>query len=293
VNAYTLFPLNYWQIATFVALLVSVIGLWIAPRFWRSGLLAATVIGYIAGVLQEVAIVWLLLAWMACEIHARAPTEFGLRRILSMLSVVVIALLFGTHALPGFNNLLVIDHWRFTTDAEPFTLYLNFDKTVAGVLLLGVCYRDWPGRTGLLDTFDRRTGILLASNAIVLIGASYLLGYVRFEPKWTTLFWLWAAANLFPTCLSEEAFFRGFVLRELQAVVQSARYGRWLALVVSASLFGLVHFAGGWRYMLLSTLAGVGYGHIYQRTRRIECAMLAHFALNATHFLLFTYPRLA
>ncbi len=29
---------------------------------------------------------------------------------------------------------------------------------------------------------------------------------------------------------------------------------------------------------------------VYHRTKSIEMAMLAHFALNATHFLLFTYP---
>ena len=31
----------------------------------------------------------------------------------------------------------------------------------------------------------------------------------------------------------------------------------------------------------------------YARTRRIEAAILTHIAVNATHFLLFTYPALA
>lgn len=31
----------------------------------------------------------------------------------------------------------------------------------------------------------------------------------------------------------------------------------------------------------------------YQRTGRVEAAILTHFAVNATHFLLFTYPTLA
>ena len=44
---------------------------------------------------------------------------------------------------------------------------------------------------------------------------------------------------------------------------------------------------------LAATLAGVGYGVAYQRTRRIEAAMVVHFALNAVHLLLFTYPALA
>lgn len=43
----------------------------------------------------------------------------------------------------------------------------------------------------------------------------------------------------------------------------------------------------------IALLAGAGYAIVFDRTRRIEMAMLAHFALNAAHFLLFTYPRLA
>ena len=33
--------------------------------------------------------------------------------------------------------------------------------------------------------------------------------------KWTSFFWLWAVTNLFFTCVAEEAFFRGFLQREL------------------------------------------------------------------------------
>jgi len=43
---------------------------------------------------------------------------------------------------------------------------------------------------------------------------------------------------------------------------------------------------------VLSTVAGLGYGWVYQRTGRIEASILTHFALNLVHFLLFTYPAL-
>jgi uncharacterized protein len=45
-------------------------------------------------------------------------------------------------------------------------------------------------------------------------------------------------------------------------------------------------------YVVLATAAGLGYSIVYQRTRSIEMSMLAHFALNTVHFLLFTYPAL-
>jgi membrane protease YdiL (CAAX protease family) len=57
-------------------------------------------------------------------------------------------------------------------------------------------------------------------------------------------------------------------------------------------LFGLAHAHGGPALVVLATFAGIGYGAAYQRSGRIEAAILAHFALNAAHFLMFTYPAL-
>jgi hypothetical protein len=45
-------------------------------------------------------------------------------------------------------------------------------------------------------------------------------------------------------------------------------------------------------YVALATIAGLGYGWIYQRTGRIEASILTHFALNAVHFFAFSYPAL-
>jgi membrane protease YdiL (CAAX protease family) len=105
------------------------------------------------------------------------------------------------------------------------------------------------------------------------------------------VFWLWGLANLFFTCLSEEALFRGFIQRELALALRGQRYGGGLAIAASALLFGAAHFAGGLSYVALATASGLGYAIVYHRTQSVEMSMLAHFALNATHFLLFTYPR--
>ena len=53
---------------------------------------------------------------------------------------------------------------------------------------------------------------------------------------------------------------------------------------------GLAHAAGGWLYVLVASLAGIGYGWIYASTRSIAWAIVAHAGLNAIHFLVFTYP---
>ena len=68
---------------------------------------------------------------------------------------------------------------------------------------------------------------------------------------------------------------------------------QWVAVVASSLLFGVAHFAGGAPYVVLATIAGVGYSLVYARTRLIESAIVTHFGVNAIHFFGFTYPHLA
>lgn len=211
---------------------------------------------------------------------------------LAALAVLLLAAGFMLHRLPGFQNPRVIDAVRFTPDARPFTFYLNFDKTLIGLFILGwlheriARWRDWKT---MLATMLPWTTALIA----LLMALSLVAGYVRFAPKFPAESWLWMTVNLLFVCTAEEALFRGFVQTQLQRLWAEKRAGASLALGVAAVLFGLAHFWGGWLYVALATVAGLGYGWIYQRTGRIEASILAHFALNTVHFFLFTYPALA
>ncbi|ONQ61640.1 CPBP family glutamic-type intramembrane protease, partial [Burkholderia cenocepacia] len=68
--------------------------------------------------------------------------------------------------------------------------------------------------------------------------------------------------------------------------------GPWVALAAGAVLFGAAHAAGGWQWIALGTVAGVGYGLAWRRGGLLAAA-LAHAGLNVVHFGLFTYPMLA
>ena len=133
------------------------------------------------------------------------------------------------------------------------------------------------------------------ATAAVSIGIALAAGYVRFEPKWPGAAPAFLVANLLFTCVAEEAFFRGLVQERLMRLAESRRQPAWnaIAIAVSTLLFGLAHAAGGATWMLVATVAGLGYSLVYARTRTIEGAILVHFLVNAAHFLGFTYPRLA
>lgn len=278
--------------ATYVLLLASILALWAPWRFaWTVPFVGAIGLGYVSGVLTGPAVVPLgslaVVCWLYPQTHSR---QESIRLLLGSL-VLSLALALGLHAIPGFANATLWHSITFSPRSAPYTLTLNFDKTAAGLLILGLCYdgllEDGEGWARML----RQAAPIIALNTLVVIVLALTLGFVRIDPKWTGLFWPWAVVNLLFTCVAEEAFFRGFI--QCQLARRLHRYEAPIAIAVSAILFGLAHLAGGPTYVLLATVAGLGYAIVFQRTQRIEAAILAHFTLNATHFLLLTYPRVA
>ncbi|MDB6092902.1 MAG: protease [Verrucomicrobia bacterium] len=267
----------------------SVIPAW--RRFAWLYLAAAAVVAALAfGIVRPLGVGWIFLFGGATWAFSR-PTLSGWHRAVAAVAILGLGAGLMVHLLPGFQNPRVLAAVAFTPDAIPYTLYLNLDKTLAGILLLGWCHRrsaraaDW--RATLVGAAPWAAGLLVA-----IMGLSLAAGYVRFAPKFPRESWLWMWVNLCFTCLAEEALFRGFIQAQLQRAWKTMQGGNWLALGVAAFAFGLAHGAGGLTYVVLATVAGVGYGWVYQRTGRIEASILTHFSLNTVHFFLFTYPAL-
>ena len=131
--------------------------------------------------------------------------------------------------------------------------------------------------------------VVLAAICVTVYAVS--AGYVAFEPKIPDVALQYLTINLLFTCVAEEVFFRGLVQEQLMQALSSKL--QWFAITASSILFGLAHFAVGTFYVVLATIAGVGYSLVYARTRRIESAIITHFGVNAVHFFGFTYPHLA
>lgn len=280
-----------------VLLAVAVAALWL-PGVWRGRPLwqwltaAALVAAWIAGAIDVrgacVALLWFV-AVHVWTIDRDAPRG---RRTVEAVVVLVAAAALMIHWMPGFANPRVIGPVRFTPDALSFSLYVNFDKTLIALALLGLAHARVASAREWRSVLGEVAKIAPLTIAVVLAG-SFALGYVRWAPKLPTEAPVWLAVNLLFTCPAEEALFRGFIQGGLRREWANVGGGRWLALAVAAVLFGLAHAAGGWRYVALATIAGAGYGWVYERTRCVEASVLAHWALNALHFFLFTYPALA
>jgi len=290
-------PLASDLLFPFGALALAVLALWLpAPAvrgnrdwFWCAGLLVACVAGLATGVLDWRGVA-VTAVYLALAFGARTSERAWVRIPLFVLTGVC-ALLLALHRLPGFHNPVLVDHEQVSAGAPPFTLYANFDKAIAGIVLMGVfcapirALTDWPAML-------RRTLPVLAATLVVVLGAGVLLGVVRADVKWLPWTSWFLVNNLLITCVTEEAFFRGFLLGGLARRIGEGRAGIAVAVVVSTLLFGLAHAAGGPLPVLFATLAGFGYAAAYLRSGRIEGAILTHFALNAVHFVAFTYPAL-
>jgi membrane protease YdiL (CAAX protease family) len=284
-------PLPTATLVAIGALLATVVALWLRPWWlWMATSCATILAGYVAGLLDGPAgLAISLLAFVLLRVRART----GLVRAGYGMAVVVVSLFLALHLLSGFHNPVVIRDAVLSAGALPYRQHANFDKGLAGVLIVGVLGFARLRSATSLRTVVRQGGPIVLVTIALVMAASLALGFVRFDPRWTPVFWIWAPINLLLTCVGEEAFFRGFLQREVERVLDGRPHAATLAAATSAILFGLAHAAGGWRYVLLATLAGTGYAVAYQRTGRIETAILTHFAVNATHFLLFSYPALA
>lgn len=261
---------------------------------WSAGLALASAPGYVSGILDWRAPL-AIIAYAALAWGARAARQRWQRGVLLVLTGLG-ALLLALHRVPGFSNPVIAEAIRFSGDAPPFTLRANFDTAVAGIILVGVfCERirtraEWGAML-------RRIAPVVLSTLVVVLGLGWALGHVRPDlertpyPAWILAWFL--AYNLLVTCVTEEAFFRGLLLERMASAMQGWRGGAALALSISSVLFGLAHLGGGPLLALLAAIAGLHYGLAYLVSKRIEGAILTHFALNAVHVVAFTYPALA
>jgi membrane protease YdiL (CAAX protease family) len=283
------------QFPAFLFLAFALCSVWVPPLPigrrsappWLLLFVMAMASGLVGGVLDPVAISALVVLGAAAYGCVHAPRAW-MRGIYWLLTC-LLALALAMHKLPGFSNPLLLDRVVLSEGAAPFTLYANFDKGSVGLVLLALLCQRVSSWAELRDVLRRTTPVLVVTIAATL-GIALAMGVVGIDAKLPQHVLLFIAVNLLFTVVAEEAFFRGFVQARLACALARFNWGPWLAVLVSALLFGAAHLGGGVRYGILAAIAGLGYAVAYQRTQRIEAAILVHIALNAVHFIGFTYP---
>ena len=285
---------------TFIFLALAICAVWLKPVYigkriamppWIAFFAASMVSGLVAGVLNPLSIGELGIFCGAAYL-ARASKQKSMQRFFFSTLTVILALALALHRLPGFNNPVVISSMTLSAGAAAFTQYANFDKGAVGLILLAfLCNRTSAfSESGKLL---KQTYPITLITVVAILGIAMSIGYIEHDFKITQTTMLFLVINLFFTVIAEETFFRGFLQDRLALSLARFRYGRLSAAMCSALLFGAAHLAGGTTYVLLASLAGLGYTYAYFITQRIEAPVLVHFSLNAVHFIGFTYPYLS
>jgi hypothetical protein len=289
------------QTLTFTLLALSILSVWLPPMrladarapAWPVVYLAALSVALASGVVRWEALP--SIAAFAAITCAATRADRRAWRVAATVGSAVMALALSVHRMPGFDNPKLFDAVQVSSNAPPFTQYLNFDKGTAGLFLLAA----FAPRLRVRDAWNawRSTFAVAcaasAMTAAVVLGVACAFGVVGFDPKLPPDALAFLATNLFFTCVAEEAFFRGLIQERIAGARPATAARATIAIVASSALFALAHLPGGPAQAGLAGLTGLGYAAAYQATRRIEAAVATHLAVNAAHFLWFTYPQVA
>lgn len=286
-------PYSFSTLLCYSVLYLAVACLWLPASIWGQPLwlILAASAGFIALISGQLTPLGLGLAALYLFIAYLFSRTTGAKKKWLTLLLAALSVLFGAHLLPGFHNLQALNAVLVSADGLPFTMYLNLDKTLVALGLLGWCVP----RLSRRQEWRQLLQVLLSRSLLFLLLIFILAlasGKVHWDPKLPSCTLLWMLTNLLFVCTAEEAFFRGFLQQQLALLWKNRPLQQELPLALASLVYGLSHFAGGPLYVAFVTLAGLGYGWVYQKTGCIEASILLHFALNAAHFLLFTYPSL-
>jgi membrane protease YdiL (CAAX protease family) len=179
--------------------------------------------------------------------------DFGFRMVLGALVVLILLpLLFGyLQRRPWF--LRYLRHLRLTSGHTP---RLTVAATAASMTIL----------------------------VALVIGLGAYLGVLEFNPdSWSEdSRWFVVILTLVPG-IWEELAFRGLMLANLQQ-----RYGPWAAIVITATLFGLMHLTDLVIQepsevvfeVIMATALGIAWGYLTAKTESVAPAMILHYSVN-------------
>src|SRR5581483_5664779 len=154
--------------------------LWAPARAWIVPGVLALIFALVGGLIDLRGLIGLLAFAAAC-IAANRARGLLLVVVTHAIMVAIGAGLF-LHLLPGIDNPLVVSDAVLSPGAAPYSKYLNFDKGVAGLFLLGLYA---PDRLTSDEGLRHVPGLLwrFAIITTVVMALSFALGFVRWDPK--------------------------------------------------------------------------------------------------------------
>lgn len=291
--SHSLFWHNSIATLCFFAFAMSFISLWMRKTAWMWGsfLSIAYILAFETGIVTWMSLIPVLILFF-CHCFLKKDVPKSLRFLLICIAIGV-SLALAFHFLPGFNNWKVASNLCISPGAYPYNLWFNFDKPFIGVFALAFTIPLIASKTELLRVLKISIPMSIVG-ILIMMAISLYFNLVKWDPKIPTIFFIWFVDNLIFVSIPEEAFFRGFIQRELYLWFGKTPVAGLGSIFVTSIFFTLLHliWVADLSFLCLVFVASLIYGAIYQVTQSIEASILCHFGLNVVHFLLFTYPAL-
>lgn len=247
----------------------------------------------------------LLLLWALLKFYI-SGRHSGLTSIAWLLALIT-GVAIGLYRPADFHYPLLLRVERFYPGGEPFALYLNVGKALAGYLLLfWLLYQPayggyWRKTSTWAMPWIVTTDALLV--LLVVVTAAFTLP-LAVVPKFSAEIAVFLINNLIITCVAEEVFMRLLVQRQLglwtQAVVgkfdrfRKTRIAQLLVevvpIVVATILFAATHGGPASPAFSIFLLAGAAYALAYSLNKSVWSSVAVHFGVNALHIGLLEYP---
>lgn len=188
--------------------------------------------------------------------------------------------------IPGFVNLQIYQDIQLSSN---LTLLINFSLEKQLVSCFLVLFAISPIRT-LSEWKNMFVKIYpyIILFLVLIVTIAVMIGYAVFDPKMPDNTIIRALNKLFYTCLVEEVFFRGFIQNNIISCLKKYRHKNIISLIITSLLFGIAHLRKGIVFVLLAFIAGIFYGFVYIKSKRIEASILAHFCLNFIRLIFFS-----
>ena len=250
--SYDLFIHNTIPTLAIFSMVMAMLSLWIyrSPFVWGAFSLLALFLGHEGKLIEPIALLPLFLL-LLCHLILSTSLS-GLWRMITILVASLISFCLIFHIMPGFLNFAVLKKVTLSKGAAPYSFYLNFDKPFVGLFTLAFSLH-------LIDSWEdflrvmKRSMLFIIPGIAILLGAAYYLHLVRFDMKLPLFTPVWIVANLFLTTIPEEAFFRGFLQREVKEALPS-RFGALLSIILVSLSFAAIHlpFTDNYPYLTLT-----------------------------------------
>lgn len=250
------------------------LSLWLKrePKIWGTLAGISILFGVVAGHIASIGLVFLLCLALLWVFYQRQPS------VALFIAIVCLGIGFKLRLLPGFHPYFFTSKFAIGLENPFIGLF-----PLALVVPLAKNGRDWAA-------VMKGLGLGCAGIA-VLAGLAILTGATQWDFKLPSHMGMRTLSNFVLTSIPEEGFYRGFIQTTLGDYFSNTRWGKGLALLLTALLFSFSHiyWSPNLGILAFTFLTGLLYGGVYLFSQKIESAILCHFLFNLIHMTFFAY----